>query len=182
MIGLLPVNRSGEQPNISVDRRAGGELLIPDAKAHLNSSLTLLCSSLSGGLSAGQPHRQLPGAAVGPSPSAPSVGGHLPGAHLAELRPGAMVWRSRQRAREALHPAVGSRPRGDASDVGRACLSPPGPRAGEKEHKARLEFRQPCAALAMAHMLARISRRMLMRSAAAVGCNPQTGSCFWLQG
>lgn len=91
--------------------------------------MTFLCSSSSGGLSAGEPHRQLPGAAVGPSPSAPPVGGHLPGPHLAELRPGAMVWRSRQRPREALHPTVGPRAWGDASHVEKVCLVLPGLRA-----------------------------------------------------
>lgn len=66
-----------------------------------------------GGLSAGQPNSQLPGAAVRPPPLAPPVGGHLPGPHLAELWPGTLVWSPGQRPREALHPAVGSHPRGE---------------------------------------------------------------------
>lgn len=66
-----------------------------------------------GGLSAGQPYSQLPGAAVRPPPPAPPVGGHLPGSHLAELRPSPLVWSSRQRPWEALHPAVGSHSRGE---------------------------------------------------------------------
>ena len=64
-------------------------------------------------MSAGQPNSQLPGAALGPPPSAPPVGGHLPGPHLAELRPGALVRGPGQRPREALHPADGPHPRGE---------------------------------------------------------------------
>lgn len=76
------------------------------------SPLTLL-SPPPGGLSAGQPNSQLPGAAVRPPPPAPPVGRHLPGPHLAELRPGALVWCSGQRPWEALHPAVRPHPRGE---------------------------------------------------------------------
>lgn len=61
------------------------------SQTHYSASLLLISfSSLPpppplGGLSAGQPHSQLPGAALRPPPAAPPVGGHLPGPHLAEL-------------------------------------------------------------------------------------------------
>lgn len=86
------------------------ELLNISHTHHAASLLPSLSSPPPGGLSAGQPHSQLPGAAVRPPPPAPPVGGHLPGSHLAELRPGPLVWSSGQRPREALHPAVGSHP------------------------------------------------------------------------
>lgn len=71
-----------------------------------------LSISPSGGLSAGQPYSQLPGAAVRPSPPATPVGSHLPGSHLAELWPCPLVRSSRQRPWETLHPAVRSSPWG----------------------------------------------------------------------
>lgn len=84
--------------------------------SHTHHSASLLSPSLPpGGLSAGKPNCQLPGAAVRPPPAAPPVGSHLPGPHLAELWPGTLVRSSRQRPREALHPPVWSNPRGERS-------------------------------------------------------------------
>lgn len=90
-------------------------------KLHICASHTLISHSASlllsppGGLSAGQPDSKLPGAAVRPPSLAPPVGGYLPGTHLAELWPGALVWGSRQRPREALHSAFRSHSRGETS-------------------------------------------------------------------
>lgn len=81
-----------------------------------SNSLNLSFNPPAGGLSAGEPDRQLPGAAVGPPPSAPPVGGHMSGSHLAELRTGALVRSPRQRAREAVHPAVGPHSWGESVD------------------------------------------------------------------
>lgn len=94
-------------------------------KLHICASHALIAHSASlllsppGGLSAGQPDSKLPGAAVRPPSFAPPVGGYLPGTHLAELWPGALVWGSRQRPREALHSAFRSHSRGETSSVAR---------------------------------------------------------------